>query len=307
MASVEDSVVASGTNNARKKTETELSRPAVGPADPPQSYLSLEKKAAWVVTTGGKQILMTLLPFVGVVLLWQLVVSVGGFSQAILPGPVVVFKTIGSEASSGILWSDLGSTFRRLAIGLLIGIPVGTIIGLGMGISVWFERLFSPLMNFGLATPGITFIPLAILLFGLGDLTVISILIFETILVVMLNTWTSVRGVDPSLLNAARTMGVNGATLFRRVLFPGSLLGVIGGYRMAFSRAWRVLIGGELLVGLGSGLGYRISVAQTTFQSQQVYAGIITIGVIGLLLERVILRSLETLTVDRWGGIRDAQ
>jgi len=291
-------------------------RPAVGvPSDEGapeprelrhEPQLSLLDKMTWLVKSGGKQLLFTALPIVGVFGIWQLLVALGGYNQAILPGPITVFRAIGSEVASGILWTDLVATFGRLAIGLLIGIPVGTIIGLSMGISKWFERLMSPLLNFGLATPGIAFIPLAILLFGLGNLTVVSILIFETVLVVMLNTWTSVRGVDPSWLNAARTMGVHGPAMFWRVLFPGSLLGVIGGYRMAFSRAWRVLIGGELLVGLGAGLGYRISVAQTTFQSEQVYAGIITIGVVGLLLERIVLRSLETLTVDRWGGIGNA-
>lgn len=275
-------------------------------APPRPDSLGLAPKLAWLARTGSRQALFTAVPLLAVFVVWQLVVSLSSYSSAILPGPVGVFRAVGEMAREGLLWFDITTSFTRLAIGLLIGLPLGTLFGLLMGISTWWERGLSPLLNFGLATPGIAFIPLAILWFGLSDLTVISILVVEVVLVVMLNAWTSVRGVEPALINAARTMGVSGVELFRRVLFPGSLLGVIGGYRMAFSRAWRVLVAGELLAGVSGGLGYRIEESRTAFQADRVYAGIIVIGIVGVLLERVVLRSFEVLTVDRWGGVRDA-
>jgi ABC-type nitrate/sulfonate/bicarbonate transport system permease component len=259
-------------------------------------------KLGWVARTGLRQVLITALPIVALFVIWQLVVSLAGYSPAILPGPIAVFESIGRMAADGILLSDAGVSFYRMAIGLLVGVPLGTVLGLAMGVSRWSERGLAPLMDFGLATPGIAFIPLAILWFGLTDLTVISILILEVVLVVMLTTWTSVRGVEPALLNAARTMGVTGPALFGRVLFPASLLGIIGGYRMAFSRAWRVLVAGEMLAGVSGGLGFRIDESRTSFQADRVYAGIIVIGVVGVLLERFVLRSLEAMTVDRWEG-----
>jgi len=266
------------------------------------SNLGLLGKVNWTVTTGGRSLLWTVLPIILAFVVWQLTVSVLNYSPAILPGPVAVLGALGEEISDGVLWTDLIASFRRILIGLLIGIPAGTVLGLSMGVSKYVERLFSPLLNFGLATPGVALVPFAILWFGLRDTTIISILVIEVVLVVMLSSWTGVRGIEPALVNAARTMGVDGLALFRRVLLPGALISIISGYRFAFSRAWRLLVGGELLVGVGAGLGYRISESQNSFRADRVYVGIIVIGIIGVLLERVILRSLEALTVDRWRG-----
>jgi ABC-type nitrate/sulfonate/bicarbonate transport system permease component len=266
------------------------------------SNLSLLGKAKWVSRTGGYSVLWTALPIILAFAVWQVIVSILQYPPAILPGPLNVVGAIGEEMRDGVLWTDIIASFRRMMIGLLIGIPVGTVLGLSMGVSRHIEKLLSPLLNFGLATPGIALVPFAILWFGLRDTTIISIVVIEVMLVVMLSSWTGVRGVEPALLNAARTMGVDRFALFRRVLLPGSLLSIIGGYRFAFSRAWRVLVGGELLVGVAGGLGYRISEAESSFRADRVYAGIIVIGIIGVLLERVLLRSLEVLTVDRWKG-----
>jgi ABC-type nitrate/sulfonate/bicarbonate transport system permease component len=266
------------------------------------SNLGLLGKAGWVFRTGGRSLLWTALPIILAFVVWQLIVSILNYPPAILPGPLAVVSAIGEEMKDGILWTDLISSFRRMMIGLLIGIPTGTILGLSMGVNHYVEKLLSPLLNFGLATPGIALVPFAILWFGLRDTTIVCIVVVEVVLVVMLSSWTGVRGVEPALLNAARTMGVVRFALFRRVLLPGSLLSIISGYRFAFSRAWRVLVGGEMLVGVASGLGYRISESQNAFRADRVYAGIIVIGIIGVLLERVLLRSLEVVTVDRWKG-----
>ena len=266
------------------------------------TQLTPAAKAKWAALTLGKQVLFTALPLVGFGLLWQIAVWVLKYPPAILPGPGGVFNALIDMIELGVLWSDIGVSFYRLGVGLVIGLIVGTAVGLAMAVSRIWERLVLPLMNFGLATPGIAFIPLAILWFGLTDLTVISILIVEVVLVTMLMTWTAVRGVDKAVVAAARTMGFRGMKLFTQVLLPASLLGIIGGYRMAFSRAWRALIGCEMLAGVAGGLGYRIAVSQTEFQSPRVYAGIIVIGVIGIILERVVLRALEANTVERWGG-----
>lgn len=266
------------------------------------TQLTAQAKTKWASLTLGKQVLFTVLPLLGLGLLWQITVWTLDYPAAILPGPVEVFKALVDMIELGVLWSDIGVSFYRLGVGLVVGLVIGTAIGLAMGVSHVWERIATPLMNFGLATPGIAFIPLAILWFGLTDLTVISILIVEVVLVVMLMTWTAVRGVDKAVVAAARTMGFRGMKMFVQVLLPASLLGIIGGYRMAFSRAWRALIGCEMLAGVAGGLGYRIAVSQTEFQSPRVYAGIIVIGVIGILLERVLLRALEVNTVERWGG-----
>jgi ABC-type nitrate/sulfonate/bicarbonate transport system permease component len=89
------------------------------------------------------------------------------------------------------------------------------------------------------------------------------------------------------------------------VLIPAALPSIISGYRLAFSRCWRILIVAEMLVSVSSGLGYRIYWAREFFHSDIVYGALFVVGFIGLLIERVFLRTLEVMTVERWGTMRE--
>lgn len=278
---------------------------AIGVPEDPLADIGVGAKLVWLGRTGGRQLLVTAIPIAVAMAIWQGVAMSGVAHPALFPPLERIFSAIGEMAARGTLWTDIARSMYRLVVSVGIGIVVGTSLGLMMGTRAFFERAFTPLMNFGLATPGIALIPLAILWFGLTNMTIISILIIEVILVTMLNTWSSVKSVDQRLIDAARTMGCRGSELFRRILLPGSLVGIIGGYRLAFSRAWRILVAGEMLAGVAGGLGYRIFEARQMFRADMVYGGILIIGVIGLLLERVVLRSLEAATVDRWGAVRE--
>jgi ABC-type nitrate/sulfonate/bicarbonate transport system permease component len=169
---------------------------------------------------------------------------------------------------------------------------------------LWERALVVP-MNFLLAIPGTAMFPLAMIWFGLTDFTIISILIYEVALTVMLNTWTGVKTVDSALIRAGRAFGVSGFGLFWRVLIPAALPSIITGYRQAFSRAWRILVVAEMLVSVSAGLGYRIYWAQEYFNTDIVFGSLFVVGIVGLLLERVLLRTLEVMTVERWGTMRE--
>lgn len=267
--------------------------------------LTLGAKVTWLVSHGARQVFLVLAPIAAAMLIWQVVAMTGAFHRSLFPPLQDIFAAIGEMAARGTLWRDIFSSMQRLVISVGIGAIIGTSLGLAMGTKSWVERSLMPLMNFGLATPGIALIPLAILWFGLTQTTIVSILIVEVILVTMLNTWSAVKSVDQRLIDAARTMGTRGSELFRSVLLPGSMVGIIGGYRLAFSRAWRILVAGEMLAGVAGGLGYRIYEARQFFRSDMVYGGILIIGLIGLFLERVVLRSIEAATVERWGVVRE--
>lgn len=121
----------------------------------------------------------------------------------------------------------------------------------------------------------------------------------------MLNTWTGAKTVDPALIRAGRAFGVSGFSLFRRVLIPAALPSIIAGYRQAFSRGWRILVVAEMLVSVSAGLGYRIYWAQEYFNSEIVFGSLFVVGIVGLLIERVFLRTLEVMMVERWALMRD--
>ncbi|MFQ5542622.1 MAG: ABC transporter permease [Candidatus Binatia bacterium] len=244
-------------------------------------------------------------PLLCLFILWEILARSGIIHTALFPTVSQVVVTIYDLFHEGILIGDIVSSLSRVLFGGLLACLIGTIIGLIMGTSRTAEKIIIPPLNFFLSIPGIATFPIVILFLGLTETTLIVTLGFEAGLTVLVNTWTGVKSVPPNMLYAGRVLGAKGWPFFRRVLFPAALPSIITGYRLGFSRAWRVLVGGELLVALGTGLGYRIFLAQDFLQIDVMYAGVLLIGVFGFLLERVVLRSFEVFTVQRWGMLRE--
>jgi ABC-type nitrate/sulfonate/bicarbonate transport system permease component len=257
------------------------------------------------VMFASANVLSTIVPIVAVMLLWELAVRLSNVPPAILPPLSSIFAAIWKMAYEGTLWRDIGATLGRLIESAVVGMIAGTVLGVLMGyFRLWEKALVAP-MNFLLAIPGTALFPLAMIWFGLTDFAIISILIYEVALTVMLNTWTGVKTVDLALVRAGRAFGVSGFALFWRVLIPAALPSIITGYRQGFSRAWRILVVAEMLVSVSAGLGYRIYWAQEYFNSEIVFGSLFVVGIVGLLIERVFLRTLEVMTVERWGVMRE--
>jgi ABC-type nitrate/sulfonate/bicarbonate transport system permease component len=247
----------------------------------------------------------TVLPLIGIMVLWEAAVRLSHVPPAVLPPLSNIFHAVWKMAYDGTLWGDIAATLGRLIESAVIGMTAGTVLGVLMGYFRLWERILVAPMNFLLAIPGTALFPLSMIWFGLTDFAIIAILIYEVALTVMLNTWTGVKTVDFSLIRAGRAFGASGLSLFLRVLIPAALPSIITGYRQGFSRAWRILVVAEMLVSVSAGLGYRLYWAQEYFNSDVVFGSLFVVGIVGLLLERVFLRTLEVLTVERWGVMRE--
>jgi ABC-type nitrate/sulfonate/bicarbonate transport system permease component len=257
------------------------------------------------LAASAKSVAFTVLPILVIMVAWEVAVRFSHMPVAILPPLSNIFAAVWGMAYDGTLWKDIASTLRRLFESALIGIVAGTLLGVLMGYFRLWERMLIAPMNFLLAIPGTAMFPLSMIWFGLTELAITSILMYEVALTVMLNTWTGVKTVDLSLIRAGRAFGVSGFSMFWRVLIPAALPSIIAGYRLAFSRCWRILIVAEMLVSVSAGLGYRIYWAREYFNSEIVYGALFMVGIVGLLIERVILRTLEVMTVERWGTMRE--
>ncbi len=244
-------------------------------------------------------------PLLCLFVLWEIVARTGIIHEALFPTVTEVALTIVRIFNDGILMRDILASLSRVLLGGFIACLIGTVFGLIMGTNRFAEKIIIPPLNFFLSIPGIATFPIVILFLGLTETTLIVTLGFEAGLTVLVNTWMGVKSVPPNMLYAGRVLGARGWPFFRRVLFPAALPSIITGYRLGFSRAWRILVGGELLVSIGTGLGYRIFLAQDFLQIDVMCAGVLLIGVFGFLLERVALRSFEVYTVQRWGMIRE--
>jgi len=257
------------------------------------------------LVNGLKNLFFLAAPLIVLVILWELAARLSGMPAALFPPASAIFSALVRMGEQGTLWADIWASLRRLLESVFIGSIAGTIIGVLMGYFRLWERILSAPLNFLLAIPGTALFPLSMIWFGLTEFAITSILIYEVALTVTLNAWTGVRTVDASLIRAGKAFGATGPSLFWRVLIPASLPSMIAGYRLAFSRCWRILIVAEMLVSVSAGLGYRIYWGREYFNSDVVYAGLLVVGIVGLLIERVFLRGLEVATVERWGTVRE--
>jgi ABC-type nitrate/sulfonate/bicarbonate transport system permease component len=257
------------------------------------------------IAASAKGLAFTILPILVIMVAWEVAVRLSHVPPAILPPLSNIFLAIWTMGYDGTLWVDVGSTLRRLFESAIVGIVIGTVLGVLMGYFRLWERMLIAPMNFLLAIPGTALFPLSMIWFGLTEFAITSILMYEVALTVMLNTWTGVKTVDLALIRAGRAFGVSGFSMFARVLIPAALPSIIAGYRLAFSRCWRILIVAEMLVSVSAGLGYRIYWAREYFNSEIVYGSLFVVGIVGLLIERVFLRTLEIMTVERWGVMRE--
>jgi ABC-type nitrate/sulfonate/bicarbonate transport system permease component len=198
----------------------------------------------------------------------------------------------------------LSDSLRRWGIGFSLAVGLGIVSGLLLGWSRLLERLSMPTVTVLQLIPGLAWIPVAILLFGIGERTTVFMIAATALAPIIINTTAGVKGVSELLVRAAKMMGADGRTLFLRVLLPGSLPHLLSGIRVGFANGWRVLVAGEMVVGTGTGLGYSMIQARWNLDYAGAFVCIAIICMIGLIVERGLLLPLERRTIDRWGLAR---
>jgi NitT/TauT family transport system permease protein len=153
----------------------------------------------------------------------------------------------------------------------------------------------NPFLELMRNTAALAILPVFILLLGLGETSKIAIVFYACAFPLLLNTISGVKNVDPLLIKSARSMGLNSIALFRKVILPASVPTIFVGIRQAGASSILVLVAAEM-VGAKSGLGYLIQYAQFSFLITEMYAGIITISVIGLIVNYALLAIERRLT-----------
>lgn len=252
----------------------------------------------------GRILLDNVVPILVVFLIWEIYARYFTVSQALFPTFSGTIKEAVRQIEKGIYLKDVGWSLYRVIVSMFLGIMFGTIFGLILGYIKVAERWLIPVFQFFISIPGVAVFPIAVLWFGLGEKTIVGVLAFEAAITIAFTTWTGVRSIPVALVHAARSMGINGFSLYFRILIPAALPSIITGYRLGFSRVWRVLVAGEMISAAGFGLGFRIFHAQEFMQTELMFAGVLTIGILGLLIERLLLKTIESYTVERWGMVQ---
>lgn len=240
------------------------------------------------------------LPFLALGLAWEAVSRFGIFPPYFFPAPGAVLSSF-----VRLLWEGglLQMTGKTLATGLL-GFLMGSSVALGLATLCAFSRraeeFFFPLVSVFYPIPGIVWVPLALLWFRFSPASVVFVVALAAFFQVFYTALTGIKNINPVYVRAAQSLGIRGFGYFREIILLGTLPFLLTGIRLAVGASWRVVVGAEMLAATVEGLGWFLWQSTQFFQYVNVYASILTIGLVGVLLEALLIRQIERRTVGRW-------
>jgi NitT/TauT family transport system permease protein len=235
--------------------------------------------------------------------IWEAVVASGWRPVFVLPPPEDVFQALREQASSCTLWTALGTTMRRAAVGFAMALMIGIVVGALVSQVKVLRAAFGSLIT-GLQTmPSIAWFPLAVLLFKRTEAAMYFVVVLGAAPSIANGLITGVDTLPPMLLRAGRTMGAKGLTLFRFVVLPGALPSFMGGIKQGWAFAWRSLMAGELIVIIASSrsIGERLENSRQLSDSPTLIAYMLVILIIGILLDALVFGAAEKAIQRRWG------
>jgi NitT/TauT family transport system permease protein len=246
---------------------------------------------------GVKQALPSIVVIAVVIAVWWAAVAIT--HSAIFPTPWAVVTGTMELARDGTLWEHIGASLLRVGAGFGLAVLFAIPLGLWMG---WVRGAFvtlNPLFQILRPISPIAWIPIAILWFGVGNASPIYLIFIASVFPMIVQTTVGVHTIEKRYLRAAENFGVSRSTLFRRVVIPATFPQIIVGMRIGLGVAWLVVVAAEMIA-LHSGLGYLIIDSRNAGNRYDlVIAGMIIIGLIGLLLDGC-MRMLEGMKTVRW-------
>jgi NitT/TauT family transport system permease protein len=209
-----------------------------------------------------------------------------------------------SSIASGELPRAAAHTLSLLLKGYVAGLVLATLLTalasasrIGADLLELLTSMFNPL-------PSIALLPLALIWFGLGDGSVIFVLVHAVLWAVALNTYSGFRALSPTLRMVGQNYGLSAAGYVAKILIPGAFPSILTGLKVGWAFAWRTLIAAELVFGVSSGsggIGWYIYERKNQLLIPDVFAGLLTVILFGLFVEHVIFRTIENRTVRKWG------
>lgn len=243
------------------------------------------------------KILPPLVVFALLIAVWWIVVV--QTKSAIFPTPLQVVLGTAELIADGSLWDHIGSSLMRVGAGFLLAVVIAIPLGLWMGRIDFAYTTLNPIFQILRPISPIAWIPLAILWFGVGNASPIFLIFIASVFPLIVQTAAGVHTIEKRYLRAAENFGVSRYKLFTQVIIPAVLPEMIVGMRISLGVAWLVVVAAEMIA-LRSGLGYLIMDSRNAGNRYDlVIAGMIIIGIIGLLLDG-LMRLLEGLKAVRW-------
>ena len=234
------------------------------------------------------------------VAIWEIVYRLGLMPTWAFPSPWKVVLAFQELIANGKLLTNTAASVGRQFTGVFLAALVGIPAGLALGASPTARAAFLPLCRLLYPIPGIAWIPLAILWFGIGFTSTVFVIFFSGIWSIMFNTMTGVQTLSGQYTDVARVYLASRSLYTRRILIPGSLPYIITGMRLTYGVGWRVIVGAEMISSI-TGLGFLIDDARWQLRPDIMICGMITIAMIGWVSENWLFDWIEEKTIVRWG------
>jgi ABC-type nitrate/sulfonate/bicarbonate transport system permease component len=232
-----------------------------------------------------RPIVLSCLPLVVLLAAWELVSRAGIYSSALLPAPSEVLLVFTRQ------WPELLKHTEASVARVSFGVSLAAVTAIPFGLLVGKYRLLDEITDWSIqifrSFPAISLIPLAIMFFGIGDKPAIVLIWFASFWPLAISTIFGVKNVERTLLKVARAAHANDLLVLRKILLPSAMPSILTGLRLAVGAGWLTVVTAEMMA-VRSGLGYMIVYAQTVFHPDIILAGILIIGMIGLVLDQLL-------------------
>jgi ABC-type nitrate/sulfonate/bicarbonate transport system permease component len=268
---------------------------AVATGSPPQKQFGAALRPG--VRRGLRKLGFAIISFSVLLAIWHL--SVGTlFNPILVASPKATFTKIATMLESGELLRHVAVSLKRVIVGYMVGCTLGIALGAIIGRIRIVGELIDPVLELIRPISPVALVPLAMLWFGIGELSKYFIIIYATVIIVLLNTAAGVSRTPVTRIRAARCLGATDYQLFRKVVLPSAVPYILTGMRVALGFSFMGIVAAEL-IGAREGLGFLIMNSQLLLQTDQLFVGLLTLGIVGLVVDR-IFRTILARSMRRY-------
>ena len=241
-----------------------------------------------VALTSARRNVLAVVAIATVLAVWWAVTASGLVGKVLLPPPLEVLTSFYQAAMDGSLAKHVGVSFLRVIEGFALALALAVPVGVLMGSFAVARGLIDPLVELLRPIPPIAMIPLAILWFGIGELSKVLIIAYGAFFPILINTIAGFQEVDRTHIRAAQTLGATRFHIFRDVVLRSAYPFIVVGARLGMGMAFIVLVAAELIAS-EAGLGYLINDGRYNFRTEQIFLGMACIGVLGFVLNKALV------------------
>jgi sulfonate transport system permease protein len=230
-----------------------------------------------------------------ILVVWS-VATISGYTPSyVLPSPLKVAQTFwsfviggGDQAFSGMFWQHFLASLQRVALGFFVGAGLAIPLGIALGYSRTLALYFEPFIELTRAIPGICWLPLALIWFGVGTATSVFLISLGSFYAVLISTLQGVKYVDINFLRAGRSLGASERDILTTIIFPAAFPSILSGLRIGLSYSWVYMVLGEF-TGVNLGLGATLLQSRETLDTDLIIVIMILIGVIGYVSDYLMM------------------